>query len=107
MDRKIMNRNDARKIAETITNEQLQQMFETAKAKITDWTKVSSVNKGITKGMSWNILAKDFDVNAKYHILAKTNMVREFGEFLPDQVKPQKTNRQLSDKPPVHQDPQL
>ena len=63
-----MNRIDARKIAETITNEQLQQMFETAKAKITDWTKVSSVNKGMTKGVSWNILAKDFDVNSKHHI---------------------------------------
>ena len=102
-----MNRNDARRIAETITNEQLQQMFENAKAKITDWTKVSNVNKGMTKGVSWNILAKDFDVNANHHILAKTNMVREFGEFLPDQVKPQKSNRQFSNKPPVHQDPKF
>jgi hypothetical protein len=102
-----MNRNDARKIAETITNEQLQQMFETAKVKITEWTKVSSVNKGITKGVSWNILAKDFDVNAKHHILAKTNMVREFGEFLPNQVKPQGSNRQFFDKPPVHQEPKF
>ena len=100
-----MNRNDARKIAETISNEQLQQMFETAKAKITDWTKVSNVNKGLTKGVSWNILAKDFDVTAKHHILAKTNMVREFGEFLPDELKPQKKIRQFS--PPTHQDPQF
>ncbi|MCK9416585.1 hypothetical protein M0Q97_08020 [Candidatus Dojkabacteria bacterium] len=36
----------------------------------------------MTKGVSWNILAKDFDVNANHHILAKINMVREFGEFL-------------------------
>jgi hypothetical protein len=102
-----MNKNDARKIAETITNEQLQQMFEAARAKITDWTKVSSVNKGMTKGAGWNILAKDFDVNANHHILAKTNMVREFGEFLPDQIKPKRSNRQFSDKPPVHQEPKF
>jgi len=100
-----MNRNDARKIAETITNEQLQKMFETAKAKITDWTKVSNVNKGLTKGIGWNILAKDFDVNAKHRILAKINMIREFGEFLPDELKPKKKIKPFS--PPTHQDPQF
>lgn len=100
-----MNRNDARKIAETITNEQLQQMFETAKAKITDWTKVSNCNLGLTKGVAWNILAKNFDVTANYHILTKTNMVREFGEFLPTNIKPQKKVRQF--QPPTHQEPQF
>lgn len=102
-----MNKNDARKIANTITNEQLQEMFNNAKAKIIDWTKVSSVNKGITKGVSWNILAKNFDINVNHHILAKTNMIREFAEFLPDQIKPKKTNRQFSNKPPVHQEPEF
>jgi len=101
-----MNRHDARKIAETITNEQIQQMFETAKEKITDWTKVSTVNRGMTKGVSWNILAKDFDVNAKHHVLAKTNMVHEFGEFLPGQLKPKKVNK-IPSKPPVHQEPKF
>jgi len=101
-----MNKIDVRKIAETITNEQLQQMFDTAKSKITDWTKVSNVNKGLTKGTSWNILAKNFDVNFQHHILAKTNMVREFGEFLPDELKPQRKVRQISN-PPIHQDPKF
>lgn len=102
-----MNKNDARKIAETITNEQIHQMFENARLKITDWTRVSSVNKGMTKGTSWNILAKSFDIKINYHILAKINMVREFGEFLPDQLKPKKVNKQLFNKPPVHQEPEL
>lgn len=99
-----MNRNDARKIAETITNEQIQQMFENAKEKITDWTKVATVNKGLTKGTAWNILAKDFDVNKTHHILAKKNMVWEFGDFLSEElkIKRQKTIRSV---PPVHQDP--
>jgi hypothetical protein len=100
-----MNRNDARKIADTITNEQLQQMFDNAKLNITDWTKVSSVNKGITKGAAWNILAKDFNINSNHHILAKTNMIREFGNFLSDHLKPQKSNQQFSIKPPIHQEP--
>lgn len=100
-----MNRNYARKIAETITNEQILKMFETAKAKITDWTKVSNINKGMTKGVCWNILAKDFDITRTYHILAKTNMVREFGEFLPDEIKPKKKIRQS--QPPIHQEPQF
>ena len=102
-----MNKNDARKIAETITNEQLKNMFDNAKANITDWTKVSNVNKGMSKGVSWNILAKDFNVNSIHHILAKTNMVREFGEFLPDHLKLQKTNKQVSNKPYIHQEPKF
>lgn len=63
-----MNKNDARKIAETITNEEIQEMFNKAKIEIRDWTKVSNVNKGMTKGVAWNILAKDFDVNHNYHM---------------------------------------
>ena len=100
-----MNRTDARKIAESITNEQIQEMFNQAKINITDWTKVSCVNKGMTKGVSWNILAKDFDVKIKHHILAKTNMVREFGEFLPDDLKPKKKvkNKIIT----IHQEPKF
>lgn len=100
-----MNRKHAREIAETITNEQLQKMFDTAKERITDWKKVSNVNKGMTKGTSWNVLAKDFDVNEKYHILAKTNMIREFGEYLPENLQPTKKGKIRSSKPPTHQDP--
>ncbi len=101
-----MNRSAARKIAETITNEQIQQMFENAKAQISDWTKVSNVNKGMTKGVAWNILARNFDVNAKHHILAKCNMVWEFGDYLPDNLKPKKKAKGTG-KPPVHQEPKF
>jgi len=100
-----MNRANARKIAETITNEQLQQMFDTAKDNITDWTKISSVNKGITKGTAWNILAKNFDVTIEHHILGKTNMVREFGEFLPIELNPNKKKIIQNVKSPIHQEP--
>lgn len=101
-----MNKSDSKKIAETITNEQLSQMFEKAKIGITDWTKVSNVNKTLTKGVAWNILASDFDVKTNYHIMAKINMIREFGEFLPENLKPIKKSK----KNPVnlvHQEPKF
>jgi hypothetical protein len=85
-----MNRKLAKEIAEKITNEELQTMFDAAKVGITDWTVVSSVNKGMSKGAAWNILANDFDVNQKHHIMAKINMVREFGDFLGESFKPAK-----------------
>lgn len=101
-----MNRTDSKKIAEVITNEQLQEMFNNAQVKIKDWTKVSNVNKGMTKGSTWNILAKNFDVNAKHHIMAKVNMIREFGEFLPENLKPVKKNK-VNNSIPFHQDPEF
>ena len=102
-----MNRKAAKKIAENITNEQLLEMLNTAKSSIKDWTKVSIVNKGLTKGTAWNILGSDFDMETKYHILAKINMVREFGEFLPDELKPTKAKLKHNDVPLIHQDPKF
>ena len=101
-----MNRKLAREIAGTITNEQIKQMFNNAKVKITDWTKTSVVNKGMTKGTAWNILTKDFNLEVKYHILGKINMVREFGEFLPDEIKPGKKEKRQFIKP-THQEPRF
>lgn len=78
-----MNRRKARILAEKVSNETLEIMFKNAKKGIKDWKKVSNVNKGATKGYSWNLFAHRFDVNQEHHILAKTNMIREFGEYLP------------------------
>ena len=99
-----MKRSDARKLANTITNEQLFDMLVLAKIGIKDWTKVSLVNKGMTKGTAWNILGKDFDVAKEHHVLAKTNMIREFGKFLSEDLQPvKKTKNALI--PPFHQEP--
>jgi len=99
-----MNRPDAKRIAEKITSEQLKNMLDRAQKETKDWTKTSLVNKGMTKGSAWNILGKDFDVNHKYHILAKINMVREFGEYLPEELKPEKKKKK-SPSNIVHQNP--
>jgi len=101
-----MNKKDAKIIAKFITNQQLVDMFEAAKNGVEDWTKVSTCNKGFTKGVAWNILAKDFDITHQYHNLAKYNMVHEFGDFLPPEMKPAKPLK-MKQKPPTHQDPQF
>ena len=101
-----MNRKQAKEIAEKITNGQLHQMFISARNGIKNWEKVSRVNKGMTKGVAWNILAKDFDITKDYHILAKINMVREFGEFLNEEFKPIPRAKAISIKP-IHQQPQF
>lgn len=101
-----MNRADAKKIAEIITNEQLQTMFDKAKASITEWNVRSNVNKGMSKGAAWNILAFNFDIEYNYHILAKTNMVREFGEYLPEELKPIKKTK-MSLPSYFHQEPRF
>lgn len=100
-----MNRNEANRIADTITNDELAEMFQRAKAEIKDWRKPSQVNKCMTLGTSWNILAKDFNPAKEYSNLAKTNMVREFGDHLPRYVKNRKAKSSSDQRPLTHQDP--
>jgi hypothetical protein len=49
------------------------------------------------------VFASDFDITHKYHILAKTNMVREFGEYLPKSFQPLPKLKQTSRV--IHQEP--
>lgn len=103
-----MNTIQARTIAETITNPQLSAMFEKAKNSITDWTRTATVNKGMTKGTAWNILAADFDESKDYPTIAKFNMVREFGDYLPWEMRKPRTERKaFIKKQPVHQQPKF
>lgn len=99
-----MNRATAKEVAKTITNEQLKQMFDNAKKQIGDWTKVSNVNKTFTKGAAWNVLAKGFDITYNYHWMAKVNMIHEFGEYLPEDLKPIRKVKDIMPDP-VHQEP--
>lgn len=100
-----MNRSKAKIIAETITNKELELMFISAAHNITDWTKTSSINKSMTKGCAWNILAKDFNVDVNYSKIAKVNMVREFGEFLPEEITLQFNKSKKPTIVPTHQNP--
>jgi len=100
-----MNKRDAKLIAKTITNAQLQDMLDAAKIGITDWTVVSVVNRICSKGVAWNILANVFNVDDEFHhLLHKMNLIREFGEYLPEDLKPKPKPKKPFIKP-IHQDP--
>ena len=99
-----MNKTDAKKIAVTITFNQLQGMFNSAKENITDWESISNVNKQLTKGAAWNILFVGFKPETMLHPMAIENMIWEFGDYLPDDLKIKKQTKSKSVKA-YHQDP--
>lgn len=82
-----MTRSEAKKLALTVSNDDLNTMFLNAYNGISNWYQQSRVNKGMTIGATFNILTKCGLTN-KTHVIAKTNMIREFGEFLPNYKKP-------------------
>lgn len=100
-----MKRTDARRVAEKISNQEIKEMLDNAKNKISDWRKQSKSNKNFTIGTAWNILTKNFNLEKDIHILAKTNMVYEFSEYLPEYLKIKKEIFQKPDKELIHQDP--
>ena len=99
-----MKKSDAKRIAETVTSEQLAAMFERAKVGVADWTAVSTVNKGMSKGTAWNILWNGFKASPNPRPMAKVNMIWEFGEFLDPALIPAKTPRRELPAP-HHQEP--
>lgn len=100
-----MNKSDAKKIAETITFEQVQEMFNNAKEQITDWSEVSAVNKGMTKGTAWNILKHGVKPEIVNQPLTLKNMVWEFGDYLPESLKIKKPNKKQTKIDVHHQEP--
>lgn len=101
-----MQRHEAKQIAETVTIQDLRQMFLNAQNSIKDWTTASRVNKGLSLGVAFNILSQgigDHTTADNIHILAKTNMIREFGEYLPGYEKPARKLKSTSKV--QHQDP--
>lgn len=101
-----MNKRFARIIADEITKEQLDRMFDRAEAGVIDWTARSSVNSSFTKGTAWNILSKCS--RNRLQKLAIKNMVWEFGDFIADEfdhLNPKKNKIRLPE--PVHQEPKF
>ena len=97
-----MNRDEAKIIAETVSHDDLKRMMVNAYKSIEVWNIPSRVNNGISKGAAFNIYTK-INIDDDTHILAKINMLREFGEYLPNYQKEKKEQ-----KPPVnfyHEEP--
>lgn len=86
-----MKRSYAKKLAESVTNQELREMFYNAQRSLTQWggwEKVSKVNKSISTATAFNILSCGVDsddfLEQKISHIAKFNMIREFGEYLPN-----------------------
>lgn len=90
-----MNKHDANKLAATITKKQLEKMFNNAKTGIVDWRVKSKLNGGMTKGAAWNILYPAFlEGGIRGRDFVVRNMILEFGDFLPEELKPEKTQKE-------------
>lgn len=101
-----MNKADAKRIAETVTREQLRAMFEKAKASITNWSEPSAANPGITLGAAWNIFYPVFVHRTRIVPHLAKNVVWVFGDYLPDELKPAKKGQRKSPAINVfHQEP--
>jgi hypothetical protein len=79
-----MNKSKAKAILDQITNEHIEIMFKNAKRNISNWEQISVLNKSFTKAMAWEILSKSFDKKSRLHEAQKLNLIREFGEYLPE-----------------------
>jgi hypothetical protein len=103
-----MNKAYAKIIVEILTNEQLRQMLVNARKEITDWTKPSVVNLSATIGTTWNILTSTILTPNSYDYIpnqVRFNLVREFGEYLPEELKVKTHKDSRSEIPLVHQEP--
>jgi CheY-specific phosphatase CheX len=100
-----MNKAAAKKIAASITRDQLSEMMQSAKLRISDWTAVSSVNPYVSKGKAWNIFYPVFVSGRAMSIPAITNMVWEFGDYLADDLKPKKSVPSKHSVLPLHEEP--
>jgi len=99
-----MNNKFAKELSHKITNVEIADMLEKAKTGIKDWTKASRANKGLSRGVHWNMFCKDFKVENECSHILKYRMIQEYGEFLPNGLQPPKKPRKQH-KPPTHFDP--
>lgn len=99
-----MNRLQARKLAETITVEQIKEMLDNAKRGILDWTHASVANKAISRGSHWNLFCQNYKNKTEFSTLLKYRMIQEYGAFLPYRIRHQETKKKDQAKP-IHHDP--
>ncbi len=101
------NKYESKLLADIVTPNDIKAMFENAKYRVNDWTAVSSVNKGITKGLAYNVLKFVWNGETQ-HKTGITNAIREFGEYLPTEVLDTiiRKHKQIAFKP-IHQEPKF
>lgn len=104
-----MNKYQCRELAYKITEAEMREMFEKAKTGIKDWTKVSRINKSMSRGAAFNILYGSYSsIEFRFQSgLAKRNMIFEFQEFLPEYLILEKKVKNKSEIKIIHQEPKF
>jgi hypothetical protein len=81
-----MNKLKAKRLLNLVSNEDIKEMLFNVKYKTEDWSESSIINVSLSKGAAWNILTKDINFNEKLYHIHKLNLLREYGDYLPQRV---------------------
>jgi len=93
---------DSKKLAETLPHDAFTRMLENVKNNISFWENPSRDDKGISRGIVWNLCAKNYDSESSFYV--KFQLLREFGEYLPEEYQPKIRGRKHNYNP-IHQKP--
>ena len=85
----MLTKKYCRELSKTITNVDLMWILVRARYEVTDWEKASRSNKGLSRGVNWNLFCKDFDVDEDYPPIRKYRILEEFGEYVPPSLRPE------------------
>ncbi len=91
-----------------VNHDDIYNMLLTAKKTIQDWGKISSSNKNWTIGYLWNLVTEGFSENNKRMTnLHKGIAIREFGIYLPHELRVYKTIKRRTITEPMYELPEL
>jgi hypothetical protein len=102
-----LTKQKARELSKTITNDEIQQMLDTARNNITDWSKPSNSIIKASKGYAWNILGGNFDIKYEYTWDELYKLLLEYGEYIPAHLKQyyQPKEKVKKEKKLLHEEP--
>lgn len=90
--------------SKTVSQDHIKFILERAKNDIKDWTVPSRQNKGISRGSFWNALHCNKVLKSdSSSSIVKYRMLVEFGEYLPERLKP--VMKKKTEPKVIHQDP--
>jgi hypothetical protein len=82
------------RLAKGISLDDLRSMLVKARTEIMDWKEPSRVNPVFDRGTAFNMFS-GCTFNGQLHLIAKRNMIWEFGEYLPGYQKPVRKKRYI------------
>jgi ATP-dependent phosphoenolpyruvate carboxykinase len=99
-----MTQQYAKDLANRMSNQEIKEMLVNAMNGITDWTQPCKLNSGMSWGIAWNLLAKNFDGNNGHREFHKVQLLRMFEAWLPEKYK-QVRKKKMNPEKVAHQEP--